>query len=415
MSKTDTQVAILGAGPGGATTSIFLSKAGIKHIILDKAIFPRDKICGDALSGKTVMVLNNISDDIVSELYNTKEEYLDVWGVSFIAPNGKAINIPLRKDPEKEFTAPGFVVKRFDFDNYLYEKIDRNFATVKAGCEVTNVKDLGDKIEITYSENGLNHTFTSELVIGAEGDRSLVAKYLAKHKMDPHYYSAGLRAYYKNVTDMHPQNFIELHYIKEVLPGYLWIFPMANNLVNVGIGCLSSKIRSKKLRIREMMLNALENNPDLKDRFSKAQLVDDIKGWGLPLGSVKRNLSGDRFLLVGDAGSLIDPFTGEGIGNAMVSAQFAARIAADASKENNFSGSFLKKYDEMVYNKLYNELKLSYRLQRLVNRPWLFNFIANKAQKNKTVQEMMSFMFEDLNMRAKLKSPAFYFKLIFNI
>jgi len=119
-------------------------------------------------------------------------------------------------------------------------------------------------------------------------------------------------------------------------------------------------------------------------------------------------------MLVGDAASLIDPFTGEGIGNALVTGKIAAEFSQQAIEEKNFSGSFLAKYDEEVYTELWSELKLSHTLQKLVHFPWLFNFLVNKARKNKTIQETITCMFEDLDMRAKLRSPSFYFKLLFN-
>ena len=77
MKELDTPVAILGAGPGGATASIFLSKAGIEHIIIDKATFPRDKICGDALSGKVNATLNRIDPQLVYQLDADDENYLN--------------------------------------------------------------------------------------------------------------------------------------------------------------------------------------------------------------------------------------------------------------------------------------------------------------------------------------------------
>lgn len=414
MFDIETDIAVLGAGPGGTTASIFLSKAGIKHYIFDKATFPRDKICGDALSGKVGAVLNKIDPQIVYEL-DQHADYTNCWGVQFVAPNGMTLDIPFNKDKSIQKYAPGFISKRMNFDNFMVSKLDETFAVKKFGCTIKDLKQTSHHIEIAYNENGQEKVCAAKLVIGAEGDRSLVAKKLAGYKMNPHYYAAGLRAYYENVSGMHPQNFIELHYIQETLPGYLWVFPLPDNQANVGIGLLSSKVKAKNIRLKEMMRSALENNPGLKERFKNARIVDDIKGWGLPLGSVKRSLSGERYLLVGDAGSLIDPFTGEGIGNAMVSGKFAAETAVEALSKNDFSAHLLKNYDSNVYNKLWNELKLSYTIQRLLNRPWLFNFVANRAVKNKTIQETMSCMFDDLNMRAKLKSPAFYFKLLFNL
>ncbi len=302
MQNLDSPVVILGAGPGGTTTSIFLAKAGIKHIIIDKATFPRDKICGDALSGKVGSILNRIDRKLVYQLDADDENFLNCWGVQFVAPNGEALDIPFDKDPTIQDYAPGFISKRVNFDHFLFKQIDEKYATKLMGCEVKDVLNHDDKIEIVYKQNGEEKQCFTNMVIGAEGDRSIVAKKLAGHKMDPKYYAAGLRVYYENVTGMHPQNFIELHFIKEVLPGYLWVFPLPNNQANVGIGILSEKVKSQKLNLKGMMLNALENNANLKERFKDAKMLCDIKGWGLPLGSIKRKLSGERYLLVGEAG-----------------------------------------------------------------------------------------------------------------
>jgi flavin-dependent dehydrogenase len=119
-------------------------------------------------------------------------------------------------------------------------------------------------------------------------------------------------------------------------------------------------------------------------------------------------------MLVGDAASLIDPFTGEGIGNAMTSGIIAADIAKKAWQQRNFSPEFLRKYDELVYKELWGELKLSRTLQKLVELPWLFNFLVNKARKNQSIRDMIGCMFEDLDMRTKLRSPGFYLRLLVN-
>ena len=131
------------------------------------------------------------------------------------------------------------------------------------------------------------------------------------------------------------------------------------------------------------------------------------------MGSKKRKLSGNNFLLTGDAGSLIDPFTGEGIGNAMICGRFAADAVKTALATKDFSATALATYDEDVYRYLWSELKLSHTMQKLCKYPWLFNMVVNKASKNKTLQETISCMFEDLDMRAKFKNPLFYFKILF--
>jgi len=413
MKESD--IVIIGAGPAGCSTSLFLAKQKIAHTIIDKAVFPRDKICGDALSGKTVYVLNKLDDSIVSSFANQSQKFIGSWGVKFVAPNGKAIDIPFKQDTSNDKNPPGFISKRMDFDHELFKLLDRNYANVHEGTEVTAIERTENGININcQTQNSKFKIQNSKLLVGAEGDRSIIAKKFAGIKKENDHYCAGIRAYYDGVADIHPQNYIEIHFLEELLPGYFWIFPLPDGKANVGAGMLSSSVSKKRANLKEDMLRAIAENPKINFRFKNAKLLGNIQGWGLPLGSKKRPLSGDGFLLVGDAGSLIDPFTGEGIGNAMYSGMLAADTIAEALKQNRFDATFLKNYDNTFYSRQWNELKLSHTLQKLCKFPWLFNYVVNKAHKNKTLRDTISCMFEDLDMRAKLRDPLFYFKLLLN-
>ena len=116
-------------------------------------------------------------------------------------------------------------------------------------------------------------------------------------------------------------------------------------------------------------------------------------------------------MLLGDAGSLIDPFTGEGIGNAMICGIKAAETVAAVN--GDYSAVQLQQYDESVYKRLWPELSLSKKMQELVKYPWLFNLVVNKAARSKTLRETISCMFEDLDLRGRLKDPRFYLKVLF--
>jgi len=413
MKQTD--IVIIGAGPAGCSTSLFLAKNKIPHTIIDKAFFPRDKVCGDALSGKVVFVMKQLNPEMIYDYNNNSNQFMPSWGVKFVAPNGKSIDIPFKSDVSKETHAPGFISKRLDFDASLFSKLDRNYAQVFDGTELIDIVKTNDKITIRLK----NQTETFEInnikmLVGAEGDRSFVAKKLSDIKKENDHYCAGIRAYYEGVTELHEQNFIELHFLEELLPGYFWIFPLPNGQANVGAGMLSSSVSAKKANLKVDMLRAIANNPKIKHRFANAKLVNNIQGWGLPLGSKKRIISGNNFLLTGDAASLIDPFTGEGIGNAMYSGMLAAAQILNCISENNFSAAFNQTYDNAFYDRQWDELKLSHTMQKLCKYPWLFNFVVNKANKNKALRETISCMFEDLDLRAKLRNPLFYVKLLIN-
>jgi flavin-dependent dehydrogenase len=180
------------------------------------------------------------------------------------------------------------------------------------------------------------------------------------------------------------------------------------------VGMRADKMSSKKINLKKAFESVLENNPAIRGRFAGAEKIGEVKLHGLPLGSKKRELSGDNYLLCGDAAFLIDPFTGEGIGNAMLSGMYAAKQAALCVETGNYNAACLKNYDSEIYKRLWPELLLSYRMQQMVNFPSLFNFVVNKANSNKMLRETISCMFEDLDMRARLKSPSFYFKLLFS-
>lgn len=407
------QVAIIGAGPAGLATSIFLSKNKIHHVLLERHTFPRDKICGDALSGKVVDIIKKADPQWMEEWAADKNHFLGSYGVRFVAPNGKSIDIPFKTNLDALHHAPGFLAKRIDFDSWLAGKINSTYCTLITDAVVNAVDRNSDGIKIAYTKNNHNFFLSTKLVVGAEGDRSIVAKSLSSIRKENNHYCAGLRVYYEGVTGFHDKNFIELHFIKAALPGYVWIFPLPNGGANVGIGMLSSVVSKKKVDLKKILDEVLTTHPALKERFKSAVATDRVRGWGLPLGSKKRKISGDNFILTGDAAALIDPFTGEGIGNAMESGRIAAEVIVSAFHENRFDRSFLMSYDELIYKKLWDELKLSHTMQRLTRYAWLFNFVVNKAARNPLLQETITGMFENLDLRSRLKKPGFYFQLLF--
>lgn len=414
VQKRKTEVCIVGAGPAGTGAALFLAKKGIKSIIVDKATFPRDKICGDALSGSVVMMLNRIDKSLVPRLAKDPIQ-LNSWGVDFIAPNKKVLSVPfidIEKAQEEGEHAPGFISKREDFDNFLVEEIKKyDEIELIEGVSIVNHQYTDDGVLL--SDKTGDFEVDAKMVLIADGAHSVLAKKMGGMSMDPKHNAAGLRAYYKGVTGMHEHNFIELHFLKDFLPGYFWIFPLPNGMANVGVGMRSDVVSKKKVNLKQRMFDCIENNPQIKERFKDAELVDSIKGFGLPMGSKKRSVSGDRYLLLGDAASLIDPFTGEGIGNALKSSQNAAEQVELCLKENNFSASFMKTYDTGIYRRMGKELKLSKIMQDLLNFPWLFNLVVNKAVSNKTLSETLSSMLTDIDVREQLKKPSFYFKVLF--
>ncbi len=409
-SQKRTKIAIIGAGPAGTTLSMGLSKEKIDHVLIDRSTFPRDKICGDALSGKVVYALNRVKPDVVNQIASNTKDYLPSWGISFIAPNRKRLDIPFTTDKNHVKQAPGFIATREDFDHLMVQNTPSEFCEQRFGTKVNQTEIKIDGVHITLDDGSV---IDADAVVDCSGTRSDLAKDYGI-ELEHNHYCAGLRRYYEGVEGLSEEGYIELHFINDVLPGYFWIFPMTNNRVNVGLGMLSASVSKNKINLKKELDRIVSEHPEISKRFKNAKPLETVKGWGLPLGSKKRKLSFNRLLFCGDAASIIDPFTGEGIGNAMISAKYAADVLSKAVKENDFSEALLKEYDEQVYHHLWPELNMSHQLQKMVKYPWLFNFVANKGLKSNEFKTLLTSMFENVDLRKKFKDPRFYLRLLFN-
>lgn len=413
--RLQTPVIIVGAGPAGASASIFLSKAGISHILLDKASFPRDKVCGDACSGKTVFIIKKANPEWVDEIFADTNANLHCHGVKFVAPNGLALDIPFQPKNLPPHHAAGFITPRMSFDHFLFQKTMSEHATIFCDASIKKITKHDNSVTVNFTQHNREYEIVSPLIIGADGEKGIVRKTLLNNNVSSKSYCVGLRGYYTGVTGFHEKNFIELHFLPELLPGYLWIFPMSNGLANIGIGMPADVVRKKKINLREIMLKAIKTNPAISHRFENAVLTDKILGWGLPTCIKQDRISGDNFMLTGDAANLIDPFSGEGIGNALYSGMAAAQAAQEIIEKNNYSSEFInEKYDRVLYKKIGDELKIGALLQRLSKYPFLFNAVVKKAGKSPTLNAALTSMFTDLDLQNQIKKPSFYFKMLFN-
>lgn len=399
---------VVGAGPGGATVSTLLARRNRRVLVLDRSTFPRDKICGDGISGKSMDAIRELG---LEDRLRTRES-LGSWGVTFSGPYGDQVSIPFGKQTAGK-TAPGFVCAREVFDQVLFESAVDSGADVRLKSSVTGLLRDGERVTgVTYkTAEGEVAEAHAPVVIGADGAYSVVARELGMDQLDEKHYVAAVRAYYENVDGFNDGYFIELHFVDEVIPGYFWIFPMADGKANVGVGMLSSEIKKRGIKLKPL-LDQMVAHPRFKDRFANARQITPTKGWGLPVGSKPRSMAGNGWMLIGDAASLIDPFTGEGIGNAMVSGMKAADWIDRAFEQEDFSADFLGQYETEVMNLLRNEFRLSHMMQKLGRWKWLLNTVIAKASRSDELADTISCMFDDLSERKKLLTPGFYWRVL---
>ena len=399
---------IVGAGPGGSSAAIYSNKFGLKSLLLDKSVFPRDKVCGDALSGKSVKLLDELGfiDDI------NKLDGAVINRIIFGNPNHSECELDLAKSRHKEHISNGYVIPRFLFDDYLFQKAKQS-SDYKDGFTVTDLifKDNYAIGVIGNDKNGIEREYYANVIMGADGPNSIVSKKAGLYKMDMNHTAIGVRCYYENVGDLTDQ--IELHYVNEINPGYFWIFPSGGKTANIGVGLQSSIIKQKKKNLFKIMKTIIKSQYFYK-RFKNAKPIGKPSRWSLPFGSIKRRNHGNGVLLLGDAAGLVDPFTGEGIGNAMVSGKIAAQTLLSSKSANDYSSKYLSRYDKKLWNFIGSELRVSTKLLKLARSKFLLNFVIDRAARNNNTRNIISGMLANEIPKTELSNPLFYLKILFS-
>jgi geranylgeranyl reductase family protein len=402
----DYDIIIVGGGPSGATCALYAQRSGLRVLLVDKKTFPRDKICGDAISGKSVTYLRELG--LVDELESQPQVRAN--GVTFSSPNGAIATVPFTP-PNAVRESYGYVCRREIFDNVLFQAAKKRVDTFEA----FTVEDLLVKNGRVCGVIGNNctasrQTIAAKIVVGADGYNSIVSRKLGFYEHDPKHWIVATRAYYHGVKDV--TDAIEIHFVKDIQPGYFWIFPLEDGLVNVGIGMLHSELKRRKISLRKAHIAATKSD-FFQERFRNAELANGISGWNLPVGSKRRKVHGDGFVLLGDAAGLIDPFSGEGIGNGMCSGKIAAEVLAEVCANNEYGAKSLQMYESRLWQRLGDELKTSYILQQIGRFHPLLNLVVDRAAKHEEVRNWISTIMAGDAAKQALKSPMTYLQLLF--
>jgi geranylgeranyl reductase family protein len=356
-------VIVAGAGPGGATTATILAQKGYDVLLLDRETFPRDKTCGDAVPIAAIGLMDKLGMGEAIDKAKERGEFYELEKMRLISPNGKMINA--------DFEVTGScVAPRYYFDTIIKEHAVKSGAEFKqAVVKGPLVDDDGCVIGVNAQLNGSAQPIRSKVVVGADGVTSTITRSLRpkenKH-VDKHR-AVAVRAYI-NDLDVIPHE-VEFYLYDEILPGYSWIFPLSDNRANIGLGMRLDYFRKEKKDLKDLLRQFLDM-PDIKKRLKRGGELEGVKSWQLNFGSQKKlQHAFDGALLVGDAAGFINPLTGGGIHNAMISASMAAQTIEEAFVAGDTSREFMKIYENRCHDKMWPSMRFSFFIQR-----WMIRF-----------------------------------------
>jgi len=343
-------VAIVGAGPAGATAAKFLSEAGLCTLLLEKATFPRDKPCGGGLQMRVLHRFKYLEEHNLIDSFSTR---IQIHSSSLLHPLDFHHTKPLEA-----------MVLRPTFDEGLVTLAVQAGAILQCGKEVQNLTNQKDQVRLNLSDGT---TVESRLAIGADGMWSTVAKKIGMKQHCNHIGICAYNEYHLDQETMHElygeERSVHIHVQPYGLVGYGWVFPKKEH-VNIGIvefrQALTPKINKKNLQILfTQYLQLLKKQKLTPDNFS----TTTTHGGTFPTCPMS-TLTADRVLLCGDAGGLANPMTGEGIYYAMCSGEMAAKTAIKALENNTTDVRSLKCYQTQWNQEFSSDLSFLSRLSK---------------------------------------------------
>ena len=356
-------VIVVGAGPAGATAATVLAQKGYDVLLLDKVDFPRDKACGDGIPSGCIEIMIDLGmGDKIQKAIEKGEFYL-IDQIRIYSPKGRMLRAPL-KPGEKGGKA--YVAPRVYFDAIIQEQAVESGAMFEQALVKKPIFEDGRIVGVQAQLNGDVKELRAKVVVGADGVTSSIARSLRpkdEQHVDAHR-AVALRAYINDI-DENP-NEAEFYLYDEVLPGYAWIFSAGKNKANIGLGMRLDVFRENKHNLNKMLQNFI-NMPQIKKRLRRGGDVEGIKIWQLNFGSQERlQHAFDGALLVGDAAGFINPLTGGGIHNGMISAQLAGQTIDEALQADDTSLDKLRIYEQRCHDTLWKGMRRSYLIQRLL-------------------------------------------------
>lgn len=363
-------LAVIGAGPAGAAAAIGAARGGASVIVIDKAPYGRDKVCGDGLTPRAVGALN--------ELGIRLDGAHRIKGLRMIA--GRTVR-ELDWPSGTRFPNHGAVWPRRRLDAALIDVAAKAGADLVWETEATPTLD-GDRVTGVVAGD---RRIAADLVVLAAGAPGAAARLLGADRDPDEPFGLAIRTYAE--SPRHDERLLEACLTLTdpdgtAVPGYGWIFPCGDGTVNIGVGALSTMRNFKQLN-----LNHLQDSYRrlVGERWSLGPDLERPRAWRLPMRTVRRY--GPGWVAVGDAAGLINPMNGEGIDYALESGLLAARLHLEDPARAP------RRYDAEIGQRFDRFLRTGRRFSFLIGQPQILRTglrvaVGTQTAANLTLQVM---------------------------
>lgn len=361
MRELAADVVVVGGGPAGSAAATFLAQSGIDVLLIDRARFPREKVCGDGVAPRAVAMLQRLGleEVLLRRGYRPQTRYRIVssWGDAVLA-GGPSFG---KGQPY------AYVVPRRELDALLVQRARQAGVVVREGVRALRQSEDADGPRVlARTEEGEDLSLRARVVVAADGSRGSFSRtVMPSERLAP--YAVAMRIYMEGVEGLHDA--LNFFLEPDLLPGYGWIFPGGRHgdPANVGFGIQMSALRRRPERLKGIMDRFLGPDSMAWPHLSAARPTGPAAAFPLLLDFPRGRRRMGTTLFAGDAANLIDPLSGEGMAYALESAEAVASAIGRAFRSGRLAD--LARYDSGVWRRLSTEFLGAYLVRQLLVHP----------------------------------------------
>lgn len=398
MAALRTDVLVVGAGPSGCAAAIAVkrSRPDLKVVLVDKSVFPRDKVCGDGIGPGVVSVLEElgITDVVEGE---TPISLCEVTG-----PKGTHFVTPLPKVKDRQLT--GFVIPRFVFDDRLRMSAINLGVTFLAEHQFTGLlrgNSLAPESTLKFETPHGEVLITSTWVVAADGANSRIRHALGVKRNSDRFTGIAVRSYRNSISRRNDAHTLRFDWIDELLPAYAWYFPGSSDVINFGLGMVSRDRKKRQIDLRKLLERYNSILDPSSTKFSEAR---DVAAYILPHGAKMPKLAHGNIILIGDAASMINPLSGEGIFYGMAAGEIVGSRIAEC-KESESCQKALRQAERDIRKRFVAHFRSNYVASVLLrSRIWAAISIRASSRDSRVVADAAELLFGEgrIKMRTAL-------------